>query len=189
MDMIWLSIYPTGNIKRDGQNHVSIYLVLMDPSSSLDWEVNAIVNFSVYNFLNDKYVITQDATRRHFNALKTEWGLPKFIDLDIVNDPSNGYQIHDTYAFGVEVFVGKTMNKGDCLSMIHGPVTHYHSWKFDNFSIARSDMYESISKLILYPNGVVEGKGISISLFLTVEVSTLPLNENIFGITNVSKIR
>ncbi|XP_061369394.1 uncharacterized protein LOC133312234 [Gastrolobium bilobum] len=180
-----LSIYPTGNIKGDGQNHVSIYLVLMDTRSlPVGWEVNAIINFSVYDFLNDEYLTTQDATVRRFHVLKTEWGFPKFIDLDTFKDPSNGYLIDDTCAFGVEVFVVRTMNKGDRLSMIHGPVTHSHSWKFNNFSIASSDIYESELlvwgnykwKLHFYPNGQDEGKGNSISLYLVLDVSTLSPN-------------
>ncbi|XP_061369403.1 uncharacterized protein LOC133312241 [Gastrolobium bilobum] len=180
-----LSIYPTGNLKEDGQDHVSIYLVLMNPSSSpLDWEVNAIVNFSVYNFLTDEYVATQDATVRRFHVLKTECGIQKFVDIDKFKDPSNGYLIDDTCVFGVEVFVVKTINKGDCLSMIQGPVTYSYIWKFNNFSTASSDMYESESfvrgnykwKLRFYPNGNGMGKGNSISLFLAVEVLTLPPN-------------
>jgi len=55
-----LSIYPDGNTKEGGQGHVSIDLVLMDSSSlPLDWEINAIVNFSAYNFIDDEYHITQ----------------------------------------------------------------------------------------------------------------------------------
>ncbi|XP_061369398.1 MATH domain and coiled-coil domain-containing protein At3g58250-like [Gastrolobium bilobum] len=180
-----LSIYPGVNIEGDGENHVSIYLVLMDSNSlPLGWEVNAIVNFFVYNFLNDEYVTSQDATVKRFYVLKTEWGIQKFIDLDTFKDPSNGYLIDDTCAFGVEVFVVKTMNKGDCLSMISEPITHFHSWKFNNFSTAGSDMYESESfvwgdykwMLEFYPNGLDEGEGNSISLYLVLDVSTLPPN-------------
>jgi speckle-type POZ protein len=55
-----LSIYPNGNTKGNGQGHVSIYLVLMDPTSlPIDWEVNAIINFSAYNFRDDEYITTQ----------------------------------------------------------------------------------------------------------------------------------
>ncbi|TKY61802.1 Ubiquitin carboxyl-terminal hydrolase 12 [Spatholobus suberectus] len=183
-----LSIYPTGNIKGGGQGHVSIYLVLMDSSSlPVDWEVNAVVNFSAYNFIDDEYVTTQDTNVRRFHVLKTEWGIAKFIDIDIFNDPSNGYLMDDTCVFGAEVFVVKTTNKGDCLSMFHGPITCSHSWKFDRFSYTFLDKYESESfvggnykwKLIVYPKGIDEGKGNSISLFLTLEVSTLPLNTKV----------
>nr|XP_004494356.1 uncharacterized protein LOC101507267 isoform X1 [Cicer arietinum] len=187
-DYKWtLTIYPTGNTKGDGQGHVSIYLELMDPTSlPIDWEVNAIINFSAYNFMEDEYVTTQDASVRRFHVLKTEWGIPKFINLDTFKDPSNGYLVGDTCVFGVEVFVVETKNKGDCLSIIHGPKIS-HSWKFSKFSFANLDRYESESfvggdykwKLILYPNGVVEGKGNSISLFLALDVSTLTPNTKI----------
>ncbi|KAK7396866.1 hypothetical protein VNO78_18028 [Psophocarpus tetragonolobus] len=180
-----LSIYSNGNTKMGGQGHVSIYLVLVDSSSlPLDWEVNAIVNFSAYNFIDDEYVITQDTNVKRFHVMKTEWGIAKFIDIDAFNDPSNGYLMDDTCVFGVEVFVVKTINKGDCLSMIHAPIPLSYTWKFNNFSLAKLDEYESESfvggnykwQLILYPNGNVEGKGNSISLFLTLEVSTLAPN-------------
>lgn len=180
-----LSIYPTGNTKRGGEGYISIYLVLMEASSlPLDWEVKAIVNFSAYNFINDEYVTTQDTNLKRFHVLKTEWGIDKFIDIDTFNDPSNGYVMEDTCVFGAEVVVVKTKNKGNCLSMINGPITVLHSWKFSDFTLAKLDKYESESfvagdykwKLMLYPNGIVEGKGNSISLFLVVEVSTLPPN-------------
>ncbi|CAJ2632049.1 unnamed protein product [Trifolium pratense] len=184
-DYKWrLSIYPSGNTKGNGQGHVSIYLMLVDPPSlPIDWEVNAIINFSAYNFRDDEYVTTQDATVRRFHVLKTEWGIPKFINLDTFLDPLNGYLVDDTCVFGAEVFIVKISNKGDCLSIIP-PVTISHSWKFGKFSFANLDKYESESfvggdykwKLLLYPNGVVEGKGNSISLFLALEVSTLPPN-------------
>lgn len=55
-----LSIYPDGNEKEGGKDHVSIDLVLVDTSSlPLDWEINAIVNFSAYNFIHDEYYVTQ----------------------------------------------------------------------------------------------------------------------------------
>ncbi|KAF1891934.1 hypothetical protein Lal_00036281 [Lupinus albus] len=45
-----LSIYPNGNKKANGHVHVSIYLVLRDITSlPVGMEVNAIVNFSMYN--------------------------------------------------------------------------------------------------------------------------------------------
>lgn len=85
-----------------------------------------------------------DTNARRFHVLKTEWGIPKFIDLFTFKDPSKGYLVDDTCVFGVEVFVVKTINKGDCLS-VHEPVTIHHSWKFNNFSFATLEKYESES--------------------------------------------
>ena len=84
-----------------------------------------------------------DASVRRFHVLKTEWGIDKFIDLDTFNDPSNGYLIDDTCVFGAEVFIVKTTNNGNCLSMIHEPATLSYSWKFNRFSSANLDKYES----------------------------------------------
>ncbi|CAL5194448.1 unnamed protein product [Lathyrus oleraceus] len=181
-----LSIYPTGNLKGNGQGHVSIYLMLMDTTSlPNDWELNAIINFSAYNYNDDEYVTTQDATVRRFHVMKTEWGISKFISLETFLDPSNGYLNDDDCVFGAEVFIIKTTNKGDCLSMIQESSKVSHSWKFSKFSSANLDKYESESfvgggdykwKLVLYPNGVVEGKGVCVSLFLALDASTLPAN-------------
>ncbi|MED6106748.1 hypothetical protein PIB30_007409 [Stylosanthes scabra] len=98
-----------------------------------------------------------------------EWGIAKFIDLRTFYDPSKGYLIEDTCVFGAEVFVAKTTNKGDCLSMIKEPATLSHSWKFNNYSLANLD-----KKIRVYPNGTLEGKGNSISVFLALDTSTLP---------------
>ncbi|XP_058740701.1 uncharacterized protein LOC131612989 [Vicia villosa] len=180
-----LSIYPTGNPKGNGQGHISIYLTLVDQTSlPNDWEINAIINFSVYNFNDDEYLTTQDATVRRFHVMKTEWGISKFINLETFLDPSNGYLNDDDCVFGAEVFIVKTMNKGNCLSMIKESSTVSHSWKFSKFSLANLDKYESESfvggdykwKLLLYPNGNVEGKGLCVSLFLALDVSTVPVN-------------
>ncbi|XP_017416298.1 uncharacterized protein LOC108327094 isoform X2 [Vigna angularis] len=178
-----LSIYPDGNEKEGGKDHVSIDLVLVDTSSlPLDWEINAIVNFSAYNFIDDEYHITQDV--RRFHVLKTGWGVAKFIDRSTFYDSSNGYLMDDTCVFGVEVFIVKSTNRGDCLSMFRVPVRCSYTWKFSDFSKSTLDKYESATfvggnykwKLRLYPNGMGEGKGNSVSLFLVLDVSTLPAN-------------
>jgi len=162
---------------------------------------------------------------RRFHVLKTEWGIAKFFDKDTFYDSSNGYLMDDTCVFGVEVFVVKSTNKGDCLSIFPGPITCSYSWKFSNFSSAKLDKYESetfvggnykgyciqmlltfstcmcltwdqmclgfwkiwfrfvffffffyLRNLLLYVNGGGEGKGNSVSLFLELDVSTLPAN-------------
>ena len=84
------------------------------------------------------------ASVRHFHVLKIEWGIPKFINLDTFKDPTKGYLVDDNCIFGAAVFVVKTTNKGDCLSMIN-PITISHSWKFYKFSFANLDKYESES--------------------------------------------
>ncbi|AES62898.2 TRAF family protein, putative [Medicago truncatula] len=48
-----------------------------------------------YNFIDDEYVTTQDASVRRFHVLKKEWGIPKFINLDTFKDPTKGYLLDD----------------------------------------------------------------------------------------------
>ncbi|KAK4265229.1 hypothetical protein QN277_026309 [Acacia crassicarpa] len=187
-----LSIYPTGNKKKDGQDHISAYLNLMVSSSSsfpVGWEVNAIVNLFVYDFLRDEYFSYQDASTMHFHKLQTEWGISKFMDLVSFNDPSNGFLIEDACVFGAEIFVIKPPSNQKYLSMIHEPPLLYYRWKFDYFSgRLYSDKYVSDRFLAgnygwyldFYPNGHVEGKGNSVSLFLTVDISSIPSNTKLY---------
>lgn len=75
--------------------------------------------------------------------MKTEWRIPKFIDLVTFKDPSKGYLINDACVFGAEVFVLNATTKGDCLSLIHRPVKGSYTWKFGKFSSANLKLYES----------------------------------------------
>ncbi|KAI9080403.1 hypothetical protein K1719_037797 [Acacia pycnantha] len=186
-----LSIYPTGNKKKDGQDHISAYLNLTVSSSSsfpVGWEVNAIVNLFVYDFLRDECFSYQDASTRHFHKLQTGWGISKFVDLVSFKDPSNGFLIEDACVFGAEIFVIKPPSNQEYLSMIHEPPLLYYRWKFDNFSRRYSDNYESELfragnyrwYLNFYPNGHGEGEGNSVSLFLNVVTSSIPSNTKLY---------
>ncbi|XP_019418581.1 PREDICTED: BTB/POZ and MATH domain-containing protein 6-like [Lupinus angustifolius] len=187
-DYKWnLIIYPNGNENADGQDHVSIYLVLRDQSSLPAGEdVNAIVNFYVYNFLEDEYITTQDSSVRRFNVLKSDWGVSKFLDHATLNDPSKGYLIDDTCVFGVDVFVLNTKIKGECITMLEVPRVVSHSWKFDKFSGADLISYCSQPffagnykwKIKFYPNGCGESHGTAISLFLNLDLSSLSTSSN-----------
>ncbi|GMN71933.1 hypothetical protein TIFTF001_055982 [Ficus carica] len=139
-----LSIYPSGDKNKDGQDHISIYLELVETSSHpAGWEVNAIFSFFVFDQVRDKYVGPQDARVRRFHCVKTQWGIEKFIDLKAFNNPSNGYLVNDTCSFGVEVFVVKNTSKAERLSMIKNPVKFKYAWMFDSFSTKTLEHYES----------------------------------------------
>lgn len=87
--------------------------------------------------------ICKDGSIRRFHVLQTEWGIPKFIDLVTFNDPTNGYLNDDTCVFGAEVFIVKPTSKGEYLSLIDEPSTLSYTWKFENFSNASSETYDS----------------------------------------------
>ncbi|CAL0302440.1 unnamed protein product [Lupinus luteus] len=174
-----LHIYPNGNEKENGHDHVSIYLVLNDKSSL---PVDAIVNFSVYNFLKNEYITTQDSRVRRFNLLKSEWGVSKFIHHKSLKDPLKGYLFDDNCLFGVEVFVFNTSIRGECISISPRPVKVSYSWKFDNFSNADLESYESPPfftgkykwNIVFFPHRNVESDGVSSSIYLCLDFSALP---------------
>ncbi|XP_054813292.1 TNF receptor-associated factor homolog 1a-like [Prosopis cineraria] len=186
-----LSVYPSGNKKRDGDHHISIYLNLIVQNSNLipvGWEVNAITNLFVYDCLRDEYLSTQDASIRRFHELQTEWGIPKFIDLVSFNEPSNGYLMEDSCTFGAEIFVVKPTYQGLNISLRQEPPSLFYRWKFNNFSNSKFESYVSETfmagdykwKLTFYPNGFSEAWGNSISLFLTIDESSIPENTKLY---------
>ena len=85
-----------------------------------------------------------DAKVKRFHFMKTQWGIPKFIDHETFNNPSNGYLVNDSCTFGVEVFIIKNTFKVESVSMISSPMKCKYSWKFNGVS-RRTDqgLYES----------------------------------------------
>ena len=80
---------------------------------------------------------------RRYHKLKTEWGFAQLLSHEILNDPSNGYLVEDTCAFGVEVSVIKGTCKGECLSMVSQPQRDYFTWKIDKFIDLKDEVYYS----------------------------------------------
>ncbi|XP_057461802.1 uncharacterized protein LOC130752028 [Actinidia eriantha] len=184
-----LSVYPTGNKEGGGQGHISISLTLVDTSSlPAGWEVKTIFNLFIFDQVRDKYFTLSGGKVMRFHAMKTEWGIPKFIDLQIFRDSSNGYLVNDACVFGVDIFILKQTRKGECLSMMEEAITANHTWKIKSFSTYSLDRYESEAFIIgdhkwrirIYPRGNGEGKGNSISVFLCVDESTLPPDTRVF---------
>ncbi|XP_031272651.1 MATH domain and coiled-coil domain-containing protein At3g58410-like [Pistacia vera] len=118
--------------------------------------------------------------------MKTKWGITKFIDLKAFHNPLKGYLIDDTCVFGAEVFVVKSTFKGECLSMIKEPATCYHLWEITEFSTLLDEKYLSEPfgdynwRISLYPNGHAEGKGNSISIFLSLYKESIPPSTKLF---------
>ncbi|XP_031261659.1 MATH domain and coiled-coil domain-containing protein At3g58400-like [Pistacia vera] len=168
-----LSLYPVGDKHNDGEGFISIYLALVETSSfSFGWDVNVVFNFFILNQLQNRYVTVREWTERRYHAMKTEWGITKFMDLETFHNPFKGYLIDDTCVFGAEVFVVRSTFKRECLSMVKEPATCFHIWKVNNFSTL-SDDYHYSSRfgdqqwgVCLHPKGAGEAKGSYISLYL-----------------------
>ncbi|EYU41000.1 hypothetical protein MIMGU_mgv1a026528mg, partial [Erythranthe guttata] len=94
---------------------------------------------------------------RRFQAMKSEWGISKFISKKFMSDPSNGYLVDDNCVLGAEVFVNV--------------VTPYkRNWKIPNFSklgkVWNSEQFSAgghkYGKINLYPKGNGEATGRSV---------------------------
>ncbi|KAI9182600.1 hypothetical protein LWI28_027085 [Acer negundo] len=126
-----------------------------------------------------------DGKVRRFHAMKTAWGITKFIDLKTFSDPMRGYLIDNTCVFGAEVFVVKNTFTGVNFTMKKEPPTYSYTWRVSKFSTLHDERYESEYfgcynwKVMLYPNGALEGRGNSIGLSLYSDGSNIPANSKL----------
>ncbi|KAK9265675.1 hypothetical protein L1049_012563 [Liquidambar formosana] len=171
-----LSLYPNGDQKRDGNGHLSLYLVLAE-TDTFPVGLEVFVNFKlfVYDQIRDRYLTVQDADGkvRRFHKTKPEYGFSRLISLTAFHNASNGYLVEDSCVFGAEVFVIKNKSKAERLTMIKDPVISY-TLEVDNFSKLNGECYRSHDftcggtkwRLLYYPRGDLEGKQDSLSLYL-----------------------
>ncbi|XP_048137889.1 uncharacterized protein LOC115756269 [Rhodamnia argentea] len=169
-----LILYPNGDESRDGEGYVSIYLAVSETSPlNVGSDVNAIVRFFVFDQIRDTYLVKRGSTTR-FRAMRSKWGIPRFVPLETFKDRTNGYLIDDTSIFGVEVFVIKNSGIGECLALKKGTSSHTHEWKIPNFSslveeCCYSEMFFAGKRkwqVRLYPRGISREKNKSLSIFL-----------------------
>jgi hypothetical protein len=80
---------------------------------------------------------------RCFHKLMTEWGFAQLLSHDTLNESSNGYLVDDTCVFGVEVFVIKGTCRGETLSMVNQPQPNYFTWRIDDYSALKDEVYLS----------------------------------------------
>ncbi|KAM7470610.1 hypothetical protein LguiA_008793 [Lonicera macranthoides] len=81
---------------------------------------------------------------RRFNAMNTEWGFPKLLQLTTFKNSDNGYLVDDCCIFGAEVFVSNPLPKGETISIINVPKTSSSfKWAIQNFSRLKQDVVTS----------------------------------------------
>ncbi|CAL5359405.1 unnamed protein product [Camellia sinensis] len=171
-------VYPNGDKERNGERHISLYLVIAETSKlPLGWEVNVRFTMFEYDHIQDKNMTFQDANGkvRRFHRMKTELGFAQLLPLTLYNDSANGYLIHDTCVFGAEVFVINYTGRGECLTVLKGLVTTC-TWKIVKFSslddkVHYSDVFtiENLKWIWLCPKGDSRERDKSLSLFLELD--------------------
>ncbi|XP_031273581.1 ubiquitin carboxyl-terminal hydrolase 12-like [Pistacia vera] len=99
-----LLIYPAGESSKNRENHISIYLELMETSSlPARWEVNVIFNFLIFNQLQDKYDSLQ--VEQVFSPILLNWDARKFMSLHKPKDPKQSFLVDNTCIIEAEVTV------------------------------------------------------------------------------------
>ncbi|CAH9060937.1 unnamed protein product [Cuscuta europaea] len=174
--------YHKGNKKagdEDDDGRISLYLQMVETESlPRGWEVHAKFSLFVYDQVNDNYLTVQDGGGkvRRFHYMKTKWGLDELLPLSTFTNPSNGYLVDDTCAFGAEIFVLPNSTKRECHSIVvnKDPEQNIHTWKVSGFSSIKTEFITSNEFLIegikwtlrLYPKGYSTAKGQSLSLYM-----------------------
>nr|GMC85748.1 MATH domain and coiled-coil domain-containing protein At2g01790-like [Ipomoea batatas] len=194
-DKKWkLCVYPKGKKKQDdgdgdGDGHISLYLQIVDVAKyPVEWEVHVKFSLFVYDHVRDKYLTVQDVGGkvRRFHYMKTEWGFDQLLPLSTFHDPSNGYLVDDTCAFGAEILViNSNVIKRECLSMVKDPTTKTYTQRIKDFAskkdqhIIYSEVYCYVAgrKLNVYPRGTSIAKGKWLSLFLQLVDSSNQLKD------------
>ncbi|KAL3642069.1 hypothetical protein CASFOL_012884 [Castilleja foliolosa] len=127
-----LIIYPNG---KDEEGYVSVYLAIAGTDNLLsNWEVNATFSICLFNHFSGNYSYSLGRARR-FHALKQKWGFEKFISIQKLTHPSNGYVVDDKCVFGVEVFVNENEAVTECLSVKSvDEVPYKREFRITNFS-------------------------------------------------------
>ncbi|GAV72130.1 MATH domain-containing protein, partial [Cephalotus follicularis] len=187
-----LVLYPSGDKKRNGKGHISLYVTMVDTETLPSvWEVHVDLKLFVYDHKEDKYLTIQDANGSvcRFHEMETENGFAQLLPLDIFKDDFNGYLVDDCCAFGAEIFVIKGTCRMDSFPRAKEHVPYYtYTWEIKKFSALLLDSYDSKEftaggmkwKLRIYPQGHSTSSGLMISGFLALmDRQTLPLHSKV----------
>lgn len=172
-----LSLYPNGDLKRNGKGFISLYLRIEETDAlPLGWEINVSCTFFVLDHIREKYLTMQDfcGKFRHLYGLKKETGLTRLMELDVFKDEKNGYLVHDECVFGVEVSVNSYTGRGECIALPVKPSSATYTWKIVDYSKSfetrrLSEVFTRQNfkwRLALYPRGTIDEEGKNLSLFL-----------------------
>ncbi|KAM7497063.1 hypothetical protein LguiA_021477 [Lonicera macranthoides] len=176
-----VSVYPKGRNKGD-EDYLSMYLEIVDTYNlPPDFEVYVSYKLFVYDHLKDMYYTVQDADGkiRRFRSTKMEWGVDRFLCLQTITDPSNGYIRDDFCIFGAEVFIIKHSGLTDAINLYkHSGLTdaiNLYIWEIEKFSTIKDKEYYDSKFFVaggyswylsMHPSGHAECKNQNLSLFL-----------------------
>ncbi|XP_019093404.1 PREDICTED: uncharacterized protein LOC104754072 [Camelina sativa] len=198
-----LILYPKGNDNDNESDFISMYLKLDSSSlsSKPSTEVFADFRFFVFNKKSNKYLYHSRyvyiyVESKPFNSLRSTWGLPQVLPLNIFKDPENGFvSTQDQCEFGVDVIVAPPPTNWEIISFNDKLPYPKFSWRVKNFSELKEHCHRSRKFTVegrewileLYPNAnLTRDRAKWISIFLTLEESEgLDQDEKIFKQANI----
>ncbi|XP_021737852.1 uncharacterized protein LOC110704379 [Chenopodium quinoa] len=171
-----LSVCPKRNEPEQGDEHLSVYVTLVDklePGSLVD----VVLRFFVHDHLRDAYLSVLDVRERRFHALKDKWGVPKFVPISTFNDADYGFLVDDCCVFGAEVLVINNQQvKISTMSIVEEKSVKSYTWRIESFQSLSKRLssprfcFNGWSwKLVLHPRGQSNAKGKHLSLFLRLD--------------------
>ncbi|XP_022775874.1 uncharacterized protein LOC111317724 [Durio zibethinus] len=183
-----LILYPEGDKQRGGEGHISLYLEIVGIQNlGRPWEIDALLNFFVFDASWAQYKSFQDGRVKRFNAVNKERGFSRLLTLAEFYDTSNGYLSHgDRCKFGVEVFVIKSEGKGERFFTMDNLSKNVYVEKF--YELHKGGRYSKEFtigdykwKLHLYPKGVPKVNGEFLSIFIhLVDNEKIPIGNKMY---------
>ncbi|KAG7649951.1 putative ubiquitinyl hydrolase 1 [Arabidopsis thaliana] len=175
-------IYPVIYIPTDSGAYVSVY-VRIDNSTLITnpKDVYAEITFLAYKSSLDKYQINQETEAQRFHLFKQQWGLLQFLPIYYFENSGYGYSFDgDSVVFGVDINIVKPFENWEVFSNEQNIRDPIFEWRLTKYSTRFLDSYTSDPfssggrswSLKVYPNGVGNATGNSLSLYLLSDQST-----------------
>ncbi|GAB4852976.1 hypothetical protein Ancab_017165 [Ancistrocladus abbreviatus] len=185
-----LLIYPNGNLKPRGKDHLSLYLKMV---SQLDQRssVKATLKFFIYNFHKKAYLIIEGKDET-YDVENRQQGIANALPLSDFQDPTFGFMEDESCRIGIEVIIANRVDSGGprfghlfLLSRWKESATwevhDYSELVRDNYATSEEiEMCEWRWQLQLHPKGSGKFKNERLSLFLNLL--------NFFDLTNGKKL-
>ncbi|GAB4853988.1 hypothetical protein Ancab_039252 [Ancistrocladus abbreviatus] len=103
-----LLIYPNGNLKQRGKDHLSLYLKIV---TQLDqrFSVKATLKFFIYNFHEKAYLIIEGKDET-YDVENRQQGIAKALPLAYLEDPTFGFMEDESCRVGIEVIIANRVD-------------------------------------------------------------------------------
>ncbi|CAD5315805.1 unnamed protein product [Arabidopsis thaliana] len=175
-------IYPVSSIPTDSGGYVSVF-VRIDNSSLITnpKDVFAEITFLAYKSSTDKYQINQETEAQRFHLFKQQWGILQYLPIYYFENPAYGYYVEgESVVFGVDINIVKPFENWEVFSNEQNIRDPIFEWRLTKYSTRFLDSYTSDPfssggrswSLKVYPNGVGNATGNSLSLYLLSDQST-----------------